>query len=129
MLGRIFGVVVVVAGIIAGIVAFIANLATIEDEAVKIFEPAQKPPQRLDVPPKVLQGTPKSVKRDVSLGYLNLRIGPGQDQAVLAKIPAGTRGVYETGACVPPKDHISSYPFCPVDWDGLRGWVSSNGLE
>jgi hypothetical protein len=71
----------------------------------------------------------KSVKREVSLGYLNLRSGPGQDQKVLARIPAGSTGVVMTGSCVAPKDSTSSYPFCLVEWNGLRGWVSSNGLE
>jgi TIR domain/Bacterial SH3 domain len=71
----------------------------------------------------------KSVKREVSLGYLNLRAGPGQDQKILARIPAGATGVAVTGSCAPPKDGGSSFPFCPVEWNGLRGWVSSNGLE
>jgi hypothetical protein len=34
----------------------------------------------------------KRIKRDISLGYLNLRSGPGQDQKVLVRIPAGNRG-------------------------------------
>jgi hypothetical protein len=71
----------------------------------------------------------KSIKRDVSLGYLNLRSGPGQDQKVLARIPAGTTGVVMTGSCMAPQDGHSGYPFCLVEWNGLRGWVSSNGLE
>jgi hypothetical protein len=71
----------------------------------------------------------KNVKREVSLGYLNLRAGPGQDQKILARIPAGSTGVAVTGSCAPPKDGASGYPFCPVEWNGLRGWVSSNGLE
>jgi hypothetical protein len=71
----------------------------------------------------------KSVKREVSLGYLNLRSGPGQDQKVLARIPAGATGVVLAGSCVPPRDSASGYPFCLVEWNGLRGWVSSNGLE
>ena len=71
----------------------------------------------------------KSVKREVSLGYLNLRAGPGQDQSVVARIPAGAAGVAVTGSCAPPKNGASGYPFCPVEWNGLRGWVSSNGLE
>lgn len=71
----------------------------------------------------------KSVKREVSLGYLNLRAGPGQDQSVVARIPAGAVGVAVTGSCAPPKNGASGYPFCPVEWNGLRGWVSSNGLE
>jgi hypothetical protein len=71
----------------------------------------------------------KSIRRDVSLGYMNLRSGPGQDQKILARIPAGSTGVTVTGACMAPKDSASVYPFCPVEWNGLQGWVSSNGLE
>src|SRR5262249_18472860 len=71
----------------------------------------------------------KRIKRDVSLGYLNLRSGPGQDQKVLARIPAGSTGVVMRGRCVAPKDNTSSYQFCLVEWNGYEGWVSSNGLE
>ncbi len=88
--------------------------------------PAPPAPVNNQVSPAVVT---KSVKREVSLGYLNLRSGPGQDQKVLARIPAGTTGVVVTGSCIAPRDGSSSYPFCPVEWNGLRGWVSSNGLE
>jgi hypothetical protein len=71
----------------------------------------------------------KSVKRDVSLGYLNLRSGPGQDQKIVARIPAGSTGVVMTGSCIAPRDGSSAYPFCMVEWNGLQGWVSSSGLE
>jgi hypothetical protein len=71
----------------------------------------------------------KHVKKDVSLGYLNLRAGPGQDQKILARIPAGAANVAVTGTCVSPRDGTSGYPFCPVEWNGAQGWVSSNGLE
>jgi hypothetical protein len=71
----------------------------------------------------------RTVKRGVSLGYLNLRAGPGQDDKVLTRIPAGTTGVVMKGACVMPIDSNSTYPFCFVEWNGQRGWVSSNGLE
>lgn len=71
----------------------------------------------------------KRIKRDISLGYLNLRSGPGQDQKVLVRIPAGSTGVVMRGRCVAPKDSTSAYPFCLVEWNGYEGWVSSNGLE
>jgi SH3-like domain-containing protein len=71
----------------------------------------------------------RRIKRDVSLGYLNLRSGPGQDQKVLARIPAGSTGVVMKGRCVAPKDNTSSYQFCLVEWNGYEGWVSSSGLE
>ena len=71
----------------------------------------------------------KRIKRDISLGYLNLRSGPGQDQKVLVRIPAGSTGVVMRGRCIAPKDSTSAYPFCLVEWNGYEGWVSSNGLE
>jgi len=71
----------------------------------------------------------KRIKRDISLGYLNLRSGPGQDQKVLVRIPAGSTGVVMRGRCITPKDSTSAYPFCLVEWNGYEGWVSSNGLE
>ena len=71
----------------------------------------------------------KRIKRDVSLGYLNLRSGPSQDQKVLARIPAGSTGVVMKGRCVAPRDNTSSYQFCLVEWNGYEGWVSSSGLE
>jgi hypothetical protein len=71
----------------------------------------------------------KSVKRSVSLGYLNLRAGPGLEDKIVAHIPAGTTGLVMKGTCVAPADGASTYPFCLVEWNGLRGWVSSNGLE
>src|SRR5262245_24153850 len=71
----------------------------------------------------------KRIKREVSLGYLNLRSGPGQDQKVLVRIPAGSTGVVMKGRCVAPKHNTSSYQFCLVEWNGYEGWVSSSGLE
>ena len=71
----------------------------------------------------------KRVKRDVSLGYLNLRSGPGQNFDILTRVPAGASGVILSGQCVSPDDGKSAFPFCLVEWSGHRGWVSSNGLE
>jgi hypothetical protein len=71
----------------------------------------------------------KSVKQEVSLGYLNLRSGPGQNQKVVTRIPGGATGVVLIEPCVPPNDGISTFPFCHVEWKGYQGWVSSNGLE
>jgi hypothetical protein len=71
----------------------------------------------------------KSVKREVSLGYLNVRSGPGQNQNVVARIPAGAKDVVVTGPCVAANDAVSNYPFCHVKWQGYSGWVSSSGLE
>jgi hypothetical protein len=71
----------------------------------------------------------KRVKRDVSLGYLNMRGGPGQNYQVITRIPAGSSGIAVTGACASAKDRLSAFPFCQVEWNGHQGWVSSNGLE
>lgn len=67
------------------------------------------------------------VRRNVSLGYLNLRVAPGQNEAVLARIPAGAMTM--VGGCVRPSDGVSRYSFCRAEWNGLKGWVSSNGFE
>ena len=69
----------------------------------------------------------KRIKNNVSLGYLNLRTGPSLNQSVIARIPAGTNGVVVTGPCVQAIDE--NYPFCPVEWNGYKGWASSSGLE
>jgi hypothetical protein len=108
-----------------------AEQSSINSGAPVATAPAPSPVPALSAPvkndnPAVVT---KSVKREVSLGYLNLRSGPSQDQKVLVRIPAGSTGVVMTGSCVAPKDGTSSYPFCLVEWNGLRGWVSSNGLE
>jgi hypothetical protein len=50
----------------------------------------------------------KSVEREVSLGNLNLRAGPGQDQKILARIPAGATGVAVTGSRAPPDRPVSN---------------------
>src|SRR5262249_2840929 len=69
------------------------------------------------------------VKAGGSLGYLNLRSGPGQSYGVVTRIPAGADGVVLGGRCVNARDGKSAYPFCTVTWRGHVGWVSSNGLE
>jgi uncharacterized protein YraI len=66
----------------------------------------------------------KSVKRSVSLGYLNLRAGPGLQDRIVAHIPAGTTGLVMKGTCVAPaRIHFAlsngtacaaGYP--PTDW-------------
>jgi hypothetical protein len=71
----------------------------------------------------------KRVKQDVSLGYLNLRSGPGQNYDVVTRVPAGAGGVIFSGRCATPHDGKSAFPFCLVEWSGHVGWISSNGLE
>lgn len=77
-------------------------------------------------PPTILT---KRIKDNVSLGYMNLRTGPGLNQAIITRVPAGTNGVLVRGPCVPASDKESRYPFCPVEWNGYTGWISSSGLE
>jgi Trypsin/Bacterial SH3 domain len=72
--------------------------------------------------------TLRQVKQGISSGYLNMRVGPGQDQAVLAQIPAG-ESVSVSSGCIQPTDGVSRFPFCPVIWNGRKGWVSASGLE
>jgi len=69
----------------------------------------------------------RAVKRNVSLGYLNLRTAPGQDEAVVVRIPAGATAM--VGGCVRPNDGVSRYSFCRVEYRGMKGWASSNGFE
>ncbi|MGJ5138858.1 caspase family protein [Bradyrhizobium oligotrophicum] len=70
---------------------------------------------------------PRVVKRNVSQGYLNLRSEPGQKSSILTRIPAGETAM--VGGCVMPGDGISRFPSCRAVWNGVVGWVSSNGLE
>jgi hypothetical protein len=69
----------------------------------------------------------RAVKRNVSLGYLNLRTAPGQDEAVVVRIPAGATAM--VGGCVRPNDGVSRYSFCRAEYRGMKGWASSNGFE
>jgi hypothetical protein len=69
----------------------------------------------------------RAVRRNVSLGYLNLRTAPGQDEAVVVRIPAGATAM--VGGCVRPNDGVSHYSFCRAEYRGMKGWASSNGFE
>ncbi|MGJ5203698.1 caspase family protein [Bradyrhizobium sp. HKCCYLR20261] len=70
---------------------------------------------------------PRTVKRNVSQGYLNLRREPGQKSEILTRIPAGETAM--VGGCVMPGDGVSRFASCRAVWNGVVGWVSSNGLE
>jgi len=69
------------------------------------------------------------IKQNVSEGYVNLRAGPGQDRQVLGRIPAGSTIFTTSGRCVQPADGASHFLFCPAEWNGQSGWVSSNAIE
>nr|WP_257165772.1 caspase family protein [Bradyrhizobium sp. SRS-191] len=70
---------------------------------------------------------PRMIKRNVSQGYLNLRREPGQKSEILTRIPAGETAM--VGGCVMPGDGVSRFTSCRAVWNGVVGWVSSNGLE
>jgi hypothetical protein len=69
------------------------------------------------------------IKQGVSHGYQNMRSGPGQSHGIVAQIPAGTGGIAAAGGCQDPDDGKSRYVWCKYSWQGLTGWMSSNGLE
>jgi hypothetical protein len=69
------------------------------------------------------------IKLDVSGGYVNLRAGPGQNQRVIDRIPAGETVFVTPEKCQSPTDGVSRFPFCPVSWKGRNGWVSGSSLE
>jgi hypothetical protein len=71
----------------------------------------------------------RKVKRDVALGYLDLRKGPGQNYQLVTRIPAGANGVTVTGACAAAKGGLGAFPYCQVLWYRYQGWVASSGLE
>ena len=62
-------------------------------------------------------------------GYANLRQGPGLGWTILAQIPQGTKGIQQTGDCVPSDDGKTRDRWCPVTWNGYRGHVSLTNLQ
>jgi hypothetical protein len=102
--------------------AIIANLHTSSPNSRTASRPA--PSTQTTSPPVT-----KSVKQNVSGGYINLRRGPGQQyEPPIVEIPAGTTGLV-VGSCVASTDGVSKYPWCSVKWNNYQGWASSNGLE
>jgi uncharacterized protein YraI len=69
-----------------------------------------------------------SIPANLPEGYQNIRSGPGQQHAVIAKVPAGSGGV-EIGPCRPPDDGQSRYDWCQANWNGNTGWISSCCLK
>ena len=69
----------------------------------------------------------RSIKSDVSGGYLNMRTGPGTNYSVITTIPAGSTGV-SLGECRDPEDGKSKLQFCRAGWNGYNGWVSISGI-
>lgn len=63
-----------------------------------------------------------------TLGYANMRNGPGLTWDVVTQIPEGTEGVERIGACVPPDDGKTINMWCPVAWNGFKGMVSATNL-
>jgi hypothetical protein len=77
-------------------------------------------------PPSDSQFTAYRIRRDVSLGILNMRTGPGQRHPLVVSVPAGARVMI--GPCRKPDDGISRYDWCRATWNGQSGWVSSGGI-
>jgi hypothetical protein len=71
----------------------------------------------------------RSVKSNISLGYANMRSGAGTNFPVVARIPAGQSLQANMAKCTRAMDGRSRYPWCPVIWHGLKGWVSSSGFK
>jgi hypothetical protein len=75
------------------------------------------------------QSSTRKIKGAVSGGYVNLRDGPGQDRQVVFQIPAGQSVQVSGMECVLSNDGVSTFPYCPVVWNDMRGWVSASGFE
>lgn len=61
-------------------------------------------------------------------GEINLRDGPGKGHSSVRRIPVGAL-LRQIGACVHSDDGVTRDPWCEVDWNGIKGWASSSGLE
>ena len=90
------------------------------------FDGSQRPARMAALYPI---GVTKTIKGDVSFGYMNLRAGPGLDHAVIARVPAGTSGIIIKGPCTRATDSNDHYTFCFVKWNGYEGWISASGFE
>lgn len=69
------------------------------------------------------------VKNPVEGGVANMRQGPGIGWPIVAKVPAGTRGLRRTGPCQDRDDGKTQRPWCPFVWNGARGFISTLNLE
>ena len=111
-----------------------ARIEELKRSQVAVASPPSRPPPAVIAPVEPATRTAPSehmvaraVKRNVSLGYLNLRTAPGQDEAVVVRIPAGATAM--VGGCVRPNDGVSRYSFCRAGYRGMKGWASANGFE
>jgi hypothetical protein len=75
------------------------------------------------------QPTMRKIKGATSGGYVNLRDGPGQDKQIVSQVPAGQSVAVSGQDCVLSDDGVSTFPYCPVVWNGQKGWVSASGFE
>lgn len=71
----------------------------------------------------------RKVRSTVVGGYINLREGPGLDWTVIAQIPTGETISVDEAGCKPGSDGKTTFPFCPVAWNGRNGWASSSGFN
>jgi Bacterial SH3 domain len=74
------------------------------------------------------QTTTRHVKSSVG-GYINLRTSPGLNSIILTQIPAGESINVDEAGCVQGNDGRTKFPFCPVTWNGQKGWASASGFE
>lgn len=112
----------------------LTQLPTVDMTTGEVVDPLRKfvrceEAEGRPVPPQPQpQPTTYKVKMDVSLGYLNLRTGPAPNAyEVVTKVPAGVGGIVISGQCV--KLPTSSSPFCPVEWNGYKGWMARAWIE
>lgn len=71
----------------------------------------------------------KRVKASPSVGYVNMRSGPGQNYPILEQIPNGERVRELPNRCAQAEDGISKFPFCTYLWNGRMGWINKSGIE
>ncbi|MGY3447157.1 SH3 domain-containing protein [Bradyrhizobium sp. USDA 4473] len=79
--------------------------------------------------PIMKQLATRTVKPTVAGGFINLREGPGLDRDVIIQIPAGETIAVDEEGCKPGSDGRTTYPFCPITWNGRHGWASSSGFN
>lgn len=96
-----------------------------------VHGPDAAPPARLPemaaLPPREPPTRVYRVQDNVSQGVLNMRAGPAATSRLVVSIPAGAGGL-QIGRCQPPQDN-SRHPWCEVQWQGHRGFVSRCCIE
>lgn len=68
------------------------------------------------------------VRANVSSGYQNVRGGAGTMHTVVFRINALVGGI-TVNTCRRPDPGGGRFDWCEIEWQGQRGWLSSNGIE